>query len=171
MELTRENFYVMFYYDFRRGLSRQECMDQLISTFGDEAPSYATVKRWYNQFNRGRHSLTNQFRKDRPKSVVGPAKTDNARSSIRPFFISNHFYSLLGSKYKYCLSYLLQNIIFRNRLLFIPNSVEHNVEEQNIKVDNLHNLLNCETGAYIPYILHLKIIHSVLLNMSFITTV
>ena len=45
MELIRENFPAMIYYDFRRGLSRQECIDQLISTFGDEAPSYATVKR------------------------------------------------------------------------------------------------------------------------------
>ena len=36
-----------------------------------KAPSYATVTRWYNEFNRDRHSLTDEFRKDRPKSVVG----------------------------------------------------------------------------------------------------
>lgn len=54
MELTRENFRAMIYYDFRRGLSRQECIDQLTFTFGDKAPSFATVKRWYNEFNRGR---------------------------------------------------------------------------------------------------------------------
>ena len=60
----------MIYYDFPSGLWRQKCIDQLISTFGDEAPSYATVKRWYNEFNRGRHSLTDEFRKGRPKSVV-----------------------------------------------------------------------------------------------------
>ena len=68
MELTRENFRAMIYYNFRRGLSR----DQLISIFGDKAPSYATVKCWYNEFNRGRQSLTDQFCKDCPKSVVGP---------------------------------------------------------------------------------------------------
>ena len=45
MELTRENFRAMIYYDFRRG---------------------NVVKRWYNEFNRGRHALTNEFRKDRP---------------------------------------------------------------------------------------------------------
>ena len=45
MELTRENVRSMICYDFWRGLSRQEYIDQLISTFGDEAPSYATVKR------------------------------------------------------------------------------------------------------------------------------
>ena len=55
MELTRENFRAMIYYDFWRGLLRQECIDQLISTFGDEDPSYATVKRLYNEFNLGRH--------------------------------------------------------------------------------------------------------------------
>ena len=32
----------MIYYEFRRGLSRQECIDQLISTFGNEEPSYDT---------------------------------------------------------------------------------------------------------------------------------
>ena len=58
MALTHNNFRAMIYYDFRRGLLRQECIDQLISTFGDEAPSYATVKRCYNEFNRDRHSLT-----------------------------------------------------------------------------------------------------------------
>ncbi|KYQ46883.1 hypothetical protein ALC60_14098 [Trachymyrmex zeteki] len=52
MELTRENFRAMIYYDFQRGLLRQECIDQLTSTFGDKAPSFATVKRWYNEFNR-----------------------------------------------------------------------------------------------------------------------
>ena len=71
MGLALENFRAMSYYDFRRGLLRQECIDQLISTFGDEAPSYATVKRCYNEFNRGHHSLTDQFRKGRPKSIVG----------------------------------------------------------------------------------------------------
>ena len=30
------------------------------------------MKRWYNEFNRSRHSLTYEFRKGRPKSVIGP---------------------------------------------------------------------------------------------------
>ena len=62
----------MIYHDFRRGLPRQECIDQLISSFDDEASFYATVKRWYNEFNRGHHSLTDEFRKGCPKSVAGP---------------------------------------------------------------------------------------------------
>ena len=47
-------------------------IDKLISSFGDKAQSYATVKHWYNEFNRGRHSFSDEFRKDRPKTVVGP---------------------------------------------------------------------------------------------------
>ena len=48
MELTRENF-----------------------RFGNEVSSYAIVIRWYNEFNHGRHSLTDEFREGHPKSVVG----------------------------------------------------------------------------------------------------
>ena len=62
----------MIYYDFRCGLLRQECIDQLISTYRDEAPSYATEKCWYNEFNHGHYSLTDEFRKGRPKSLVEP---------------------------------------------------------------------------------------------------
>ena len=72
MELTRENFRAMIYYNFWRGFSRQECIDQRIFTFDDEAPSYPTVKRWYNEFNRVRHSLAKEFHKGRPKSDAGP---------------------------------------------------------------------------------------------------
>jgi histone-lysine N-methyltransferase SETMAR len=82
MELTREHFRAMIFYDFRRGLSRHECMDQLNSTFGDEAPSFATVKRWYNEFHRGRHSLSDESREGRPKSVVVPENIDAVQNLI-----------------------------------------------------------------------------------------
>ena len=83
MELTCENFSTMIYYDFRCGLSRQECSDQLISTFDDEASFYATLKRWYNEFNRGCHSLTDEFRKGRPKSVIGSENINSVQKLIR----------------------------------------------------------------------------------------
>ena len=77
----------MIYYEFRRGLSRQECIDQLISIFDDEAPSYATVKHWYNEFNSGRYLLTDEFRKGRPKSFVGPENINSLQKllmKVRP---------------------------------------------------------------------------------------
>ena len=55
---------------------------QLIPTFGDEASSYATVKQWYNEFYRGRYSRTDEFRKDRPKSVVGPENINAVQKLI-----------------------------------------------------------------------------------------
>ena len=52
-------------YNFRRGLSRQECFDELKSVFSDKAPLYGTVKNWFNQFNCGRPSLKDEVREGR----------------------------------------------------------------------------------------------------------
>lgn len=82
MELTRENFRAMIYYDFRHGLSQQQCIDQLASTFGDEAPSKTTVYHWFSEFNRGRRSLTDEFKEGRQKSVVLPENIDAVRELI-----------------------------------------------------------------------------------------
>ena len=57
MELNRVHFRAIIFYNFRRGLTQQQCMDELKYLYGDEAPSYGTVKNWYNEFNRGRRSL------------------------------------------------------------------------------------------------------------------
>ena len=43
---------------------------------------YHTVKRCFDEFNPGRHSLTDQFRKDRPKSVVGPENINAVQKLI-----------------------------------------------------------------------------------------
>ena len=65
------NIFVRFIiYNFRRGLTQQQCIDGHNSIFGDEVPSRISVYRWYGEFNRGRSSLQNEFREDRPKSVV-----------------------------------------------------------------------------------------------------
>lgn len=70
MELTREHFRAIIFHNFRRGLTRQECADELNSLYGNEGPSYSTVKNWYNEFNRGRRSLQDESREGRPTSVV-----------------------------------------------------------------------------------------------------
>lgn len=83
MELTRENFRAMIFYNFRRGLSRQECLNELVSTFGDEAPSKTTVNRWYQEFSLGRRSLQDEFREGRPISIVLPETIDAVRELIK----------------------------------------------------------------------------------------
>ncbi|GFT68872.1 hypothetical protein NPIL_617781 [Nephila pilipes] len=62
MELNREHFRAIIFHNFRRGLSRQECFDELNSLYSDKAPSYSTVKNWYNEFNRGRCSIQDESR-------------------------------------------------------------------------------------------------------------
>ena len=46
MELNREHFRAIFN-NFRRGLTQQQCIDELNSIFGDEALSRTSVCRWY----------------------------------------------------------------------------------------------------------------------------
>ena len=67
MELNREHFRAIIFYNFRRGLTQQQCI---------EAPSRTSVYRWYFEFNRGRSSLQDEFREGRPKSVVVPETFD-----------------------------------------------------------------------------------------------
>ena len=82
MELNREDFRAIIFYNFRRGLTQQQCIDELNSIFGDEAPSRTSVYRWYGEFNRGRSSPQDEFRESRPKSVVFPETIDAVRQLI-----------------------------------------------------------------------------------------
>ena len=70
------------FYNFRRGLSGQECIDELKSLFGDKAPCYSTVKNRFNEFNCGRSSLKDEFRKDAPKAAVVSENIDAVRELI-----------------------------------------------------------------------------------------
>ena len=73
MELNREHFRAIIFYSFQHELTQQQCIDELNSIFSNEAPEPKTnVYRWYGEFNRGRSSLQNEFRKGRSKSVVVP---------------------------------------------------------------------------------------------------
>ena len=40
------------------------------------------MKRWYNEFNRGRHSLADEFHKGRPELVVGTEKINAVQKMI-----------------------------------------------------------------------------------------
>lgn len=54
------------------GLTRQEYIDELNFLYADEAPSYSTVKNWYNEFNLNRRSLQDEFHEDYAKSAIMP---------------------------------------------------------------------------------------------------
>lgn len=82
MKLNREHFRALIFYDYRKGLTKQQCANQLHSIFGDEAPSLRSVSNWYNEFKNGRNSLEDGFRKGRPKSAVLPETVDAVREMI-----------------------------------------------------------------------------------------
>ena len=82
IELNREHFRAIIVYNFRRGLTQQQYIDELNSIFGDEAPSRTSGYWWNGEFNRGRSSLQDEFRKGRPKSVVVPDTFDTVRQLI-----------------------------------------------------------------------------------------
>lgn len=82
MEISHENFRAMIFYDFRKGLTQQHCFESLHSTFGNEAPSKATVHNWYNEFKGGRSSLKDDEKPGRPISVVVPENIDAVRNLI-----------------------------------------------------------------------------------------
>ena len=43
MELNREHFRAIIFRNFRRGLTQQQCIDEINSILGDEAASRASV--------------------------------------------------------------------------------------------------------------------------------
>ena len=45
MELNREHLRAIIFYNFRRGLTHQQCIDELNSIFGDETPLRNSVYR------------------------------------------------------------------------------------------------------------------------------
>ena len=81
LELTREHFRAIIFNNFRRWLSH-ECIDEPNYLFGDKAPSYSTVKNWFNKFNCGRRSLKDEVHEGRPKTAVVSVNFDAVRELI-----------------------------------------------------------------------------------------
>ena len=48
----------------------QQIHNQMVVVYGENAPSYATVKRWAAEFRRGRTSLEDDSRSGRPSDAV-----------------------------------------------------------------------------------------------------
>ncbi|CAH1974438.1 unnamed protein product [Acanthoscelides obtectus] len=82
MELDREHFCTIIYYNLQRQLSQQECLAELLSVFGNEAPHLSTISRWYGEFKRGRVSLSDDPRVGAPKTAVTQENVDAVRKLI-----------------------------------------------------------------------------------------
>ncbi|CAH1997074.1 unnamed protein product [Acanthoscelides obtectus] len=82
MELNREHFRAIIYYNFQRQLSQQECLAELLSVFGNQAPHQSTISRWYGEFKRGRVSSSDDPRVGAPKTAVNQENVDAVRKPI-----------------------------------------------------------------------------------------
>jgi len=49
-----------------------EIHSKFIKVYGDSSPSFSTVKKWAAKFKRGRTSLEDDPREERPKSATTP---------------------------------------------------------------------------------------------------
>jgi [histone H3]-lysine36 N-dimethyltransferase SETMAR len=83
MDLSREHFRAIIFYNFRRGLSQQQCVAEMVSVFGNEAPHQSTISRWYCEFQRGRSSLGDESRSGPPKTAVTQKNIDAVRQLIK----------------------------------------------------------------------------------------
>ena len=66
IDLNREQFWEIIYYNWKRGLTYDQCFDQMSTALGHNCVSKATVSLWYREFRRGRESLEDQSRSGRP---------------------------------------------------------------------------------------------------------
>ena len=57
-------------YFCKKGMPPKEIHKYLMETLGKESPSYSTVKKWAAEFKRGRESVENGRRSDRPKDTT-----------------------------------------------------------------------------------------------------
>jgi len=81
MEISRENFGAMIFYDYKCNLSPEQCIDRLRLAFGNEVQiSTNTVYNWFAQFQHGRTSLNDKSCESLSTSFV--ANIDSVRGMI-----------------------------------------------------------------------------------------
>ena len=56
----------------KEGAAPQDIHERLVKVYGDQAPAYATVKKWAAEFKRGRQSIEDDPRSGRPVEATTP---------------------------------------------------------------------------------------------------
>ena len=82
MEISRENFLSMIFYDYKCNLIPKQFIDRLHLAFGNEAPSNRTVYNWFAELQRGRTFLSDEFRESRPSTSVVATNVDAVHEMI-----------------------------------------------------------------------------------------
>ena len=64
------------------GKSEKDIYERLLNTYGDTSPSYATVKRWKNEFTWGREDLKDAPREGRPVTATTEENVKRVHDAI-----------------------------------------------------------------------------------------
>lgn len=70
MEVPRNAFRAMIFYDYKRGLTYDQSHQNLMAAFDDNSPSLSTISYWFREFKRGRSTLEDEPRPGRPAVAV-----------------------------------------------------------------------------------------------------
>jgi len=68
--MEKEQYRSVIRFLFLEGKSRSEIKERLDAVYGDSSPSMATVKNWFNEFQRGRTSVFDEPRPGAPKMAT-----------------------------------------------------------------------------------------------------
>lgn len=68
--MEKEQYRSVIRFLFLEGKSRSEIKNRLDTVYGDSSPSMATVKNWFNEFQRGRTSVFDEPRPGAPKTAT-----------------------------------------------------------------------------------------------------
>ena len=82
MNPTRDQIRVMIYYDYKKKLSSQKCLESLHKTFGDACVSRLTAYNWFAEFNRGKDHFEDKPCAGRPRTAVTPENSEAVRELV-----------------------------------------------------------------------------------------
>ena len=67
---TKEEKHAIVRYNFPRGLSVNQCFEEMSSVIGEDCPCQTSIFRRYKKFKRGEFSLKDDLRAGRPAEAV-----------------------------------------------------------------------------------------------------
>jgi len=83
-KMEKEQYRSVIRFLFLEGKSRSEIKERFDAVYGDFSPSMATVKNWFNEFQRGRNSVFDEPRPGAPKMATTEDKNPRSRIGRPP---------------------------------------------------------------------------------------
>ncbi|XP_006815359.1 protein GVQW3-like [Saccoglossus kowalevskii] len=78
-------------YLYEKGMTPKEIHEDMVTTLGEDSPSYSTIKNWVANFKRGKERTKDGRRFERPQS----ATTDNQVEAIHRMVMNDRRVTIL----------------------------------------------------------------------------